>query len=121
MSKINQLLEKAISTPSEEEAISCLRMARKHGRSESVSVGASSAEEYWKVQANKYYQLAQRASANADKSSASATHFMAEMQKAQLALSRAVVGKNAAELQATIWKYATFLILGMVVAAVVIV
>lgn len=31
MSKVNTLLAKAMSTTSEEEAISCLRMARKHG------------------------------------------------------------------------------------------
>jgi hypothetical protein len=33
MSKINTLLSKAMSTSSEEEAIACLRMARKHGSS----------------------------------------------------------------------------------------
>lgn len=118
MSKVNQLLEKAISTPSEEEAISCLRMARKHGRSEAVSVSNTpNREEYWKVQANKYFELAQRASANATKSSNSAMHFMVEMQKAQLERNRAVAEKNAAELHATIWKYTTILTLGMIVAA----
>ena len=33
MSKIDTLLSKAMSTSSEEEAIACLRMARKHGSS----------------------------------------------------------------------------------------
>lgn len=56
MSKVNQLLEKAISTSSEEEAVSCLRMARKHHKGGSVSVSTSSTSDgksaqYWKEQA----------------------------------------------------------------------
>lgn len=64
MSKVNQLLEKAISTASEEEAISCLRMARKHSKGEPVLVTDSSPSEvknsqYWKEQAHRYFNLAQ--------------------------------------------------------------
>lgn len=64
MSKVNQLLEKAISTSSEEEAVSCLRMARKHHKGETVSVSYNNPSEpnhtqYWKMQAHKYFNLAQ--------------------------------------------------------------
>ena len=64
MSKVNQLLEKAISTSSEEEAVSCLRMARKHHKGGSVSVSANSTSDgksaqYWKEQAHRYFNLAQ--------------------------------------------------------------
>jgi len=41
MSKINTLLAKAMSTSSEDEAISCLRMARKHGSAIEVATDDS--------------------------------------------------------------------------------
>ena len=44
MSKINTLLSKAMSTSSEDEAIACLRMARKHGlAAEGVTVDKQAA------------------------------------------------------------------------------
>ncbi len=65
MTKVNQLLEKALSTQSEEEAISCLRLARKRHTGEAVSIKDTespavqrSKEEYWRDQANKYFRIA---------------------------------------------------------------
>ena len=65
MTKVNQLLEKALSTQSEEEALSCLRLARKRHTGEAVSVKETespvvqrSKEEYWRDQANKYFRIA---------------------------------------------------------------
>lgn len=63
MTKVNQLLEKALSTQSEEEAISCLRLARKRHTGEAVSAGTSavsqSKELYWREQAEKYFRVSQ--------------------------------------------------------------
>lgn len=63
MTKVNQLLEKALSTQSEEEAISCLRLARKRHTGEAVSVKPTVAEQskelYWREQAEKYFLMAQ--------------------------------------------------------------
>ena len=64
MTKVNQLLEKALSTQSEEEAISCLRLARKRHTGEAVSAGTSAAvrsqELYWREQAEKYFRISQK-------------------------------------------------------------
>jgi hypothetical protein len=60
MSNVNQLLMKAMSTTSEEEAMSCLRMARKKGNSFD-SVTSTSSEynghgaKYWYDKAVLYY------------------------------------------------------------------
>ena len=57
---VKQLLAKAMSTSSEDEAIACLRMARKKGNS--LDLGSGSVEykgktaEYWYDKANMYYQ-----------------------------------------------------------------
>jgi len=63
MTKVNQLLEKALSTQSEEEAISCLRLARKRHTGEAVDVRSSAVEQskelYWREQARRYFNLAQ--------------------------------------------------------------
>lgn len=61
---VKQLLAKAMSTSSEDEAIACLRMARKKGSS--LDLGAGSLEykgktaEYWYDKANMYYQEAKK-------------------------------------------------------------
>lgn len=60
MSNVNQLLAKALSTTSEDEAMACLRMARKKGgQLESpnthVDYNGHSAE-YWYEKAALYYQ-----------------------------------------------------------------
>ena len=60
MSNVDQLLSKAMSTSSEEEAMSCLRMARKKGTSYEGSTPASSTynghtAEHWYDKAAKYY------------------------------------------------------------------
>jgi hypothetical protein len=63
MSNVNQLLMKAMSTTSEEEAMSCLRMARKKGNSFD-SVASTSSEynghgaKYWYDKAALYYNRA---------------------------------------------------------------
>ncbi len=63
MSNVNQLLMKAMSTTSEEEAMSCLRMARKKGNSFD-SVASTSSEynghgaKYWYEKAVLYYNRA---------------------------------------------------------------
>lgn len=57
MSNVNQLLAKALSTTSEEEAIACLRMARK--KNGGATVQADNRDDaYWKNKAEYYYNLA---------------------------------------------------------------
>lgn len=66
MSAINQLLAKAMSTTSEEEAMSCLRMARKKGKSFDTAQSSSAAmykgqnAEYWYDKAYKWYHEAKK-------------------------------------------------------------
>ena len=66
MTAVNQLLAKARSTSSEEEAISCLRMARKKGNSFSSEKESQSQDfkgqnaKYWYDKANFYYQEAKK-------------------------------------------------------------
>lgn len=60
---INQLLAKAMSTTSEEEAMNCLRMARKRGSS--FEQGSSSNYKgqdarYWYHKAEHYYEIAKK-------------------------------------------------------------
>lgn len=61
MTVVNQLLAKAMSAASEEEAISCLRMARKKGNSFSIETQSQDFKgqnaKYWYNQANLYYQV----------------------------------------------------------------
>ncbi len=63
MTKVNQLLEKALSTQSEEEAISCLRLARKRHTGETVTAAPTAASQsqelYWREQAQKYFRISQ--------------------------------------------------------------
>lgn len=63
MSVINQLLSKAMSTSSDEEAIACLKMARKKGNV--FDVGGTSTynghtAEYWYEKAATYYNVAKK-------------------------------------------------------------
>jgi hypothetical protein len=62
MSNINQLLAKAMSTTSEEEAMSCLRMARKKGKTLDGDITSSDynghGAKYWYEKAALYYNKA---------------------------------------------------------------
>ncbi len=62
MSNINQLLAKAMSTTSEEEAMSCLRMARKKGKTFDSDITSSDynghGAKYWYEKAALYYNKA---------------------------------------------------------------
>jgi hypothetical protein len=64
MSTVNQLLSKAMSTSSEEEAMSCLRMARK--KSNTLELNSSPNEfnghtaQYWYDKAVTYYNAAKK-------------------------------------------------------------
>lgn len=63
MSQINQLLSKALSTQSEEEAIACLKMARKKNGGETFNVGGEAKSgkytlEEWERLARKYHRVA---------------------------------------------------------------
>jgi hypothetical protein len=62
MSNINQLLSKAMSTTSEEEAMSCLRMARKKGKTLDSDITSSDynghGAKYWYEKAALYYSKA---------------------------------------------------------------
>lgn len=65
MSTVNQLLAKAMSTSSEEEAMSCLRMARKKSNTFDSGVSTSSefnghTAEYWYNKAVTYYNAAKK-------------------------------------------------------------
>ncbi len=56
MSNVEQLLAKAMSTTSEDEAIACLRMARKRNLGTAASTEYSA--DYWKQKAEQYYKIA---------------------------------------------------------------
>lgn len=56
-SKTDLLIAKALSTDSEDEAIACLKMARKQGSSLTTTVPSKSAEE-WEALARKYHKIA---------------------------------------------------------------
>lgn len=61
MSIINQLLSKAMSTTSDDEAIACLKMARKKGNVLDVGVASTHnghTAEYWYQKAATYYEAA---------------------------------------------------------------
>lgn len=67
MSKVNQLLAKAMSTTSEDEAVACLRMPRKIGgevshKPEETGYKGHNAE-YWHKKADEYYNFAMYISA----------------------------------------------------------
>lgn len=69
MSNINQLLAKAMSTTSEEEAMSCLRMARKKGSSFNIPQPSSGLykdkdAKYWYDRASFYYNQATNQKSN---------------------------------------------------------
>lgn len=70
MSNVKQLLAKALSTTSEEEAMACLRMARKKGgRLEDSSASSEyngHGAEYWYNKAVMYYNRAKEAIENRD-------------------------------------------------------
>lgn len=90
MTKVNQLLEKALSTSSEDEAISCLRLARKRHTGETVSVSPSTASSKfndgvdWKKETYKYYNIAVERDNLLTESRKRAEYFMKEMTKAQI-------------------------------------
>lgn len=56
MSKVDQLLAKALSTTSEDEAIACLRMARKQPGVEKISTKNDTNID-WYSKAEQYYKL----------------------------------------------------------------
>ena len=63
MSNINQLLAKAMSTTSEEEAMTCLRMARKKGKtfeSNTADTYKDQNAKYWYDKAHHYYNEVKR-------------------------------------------------------------
>ncbi len=67
MSNVNQLLAKAMSTTSEEEAMSCLRMARKKGKTFDTGESTTSGDKYkgegakyWYDKALYYYNEAKK-------------------------------------------------------------
>ena len=57
-SKTDQLIAKALSTTSEDEAIACLRMARKHNTGGTTIQSTASAERDWEALARKYHKAA---------------------------------------------------------------
>ena len=56
-SKTDMLIAKALSTTSEDEAIACLRMARKQGDTATTTTTSKSADE-WEALARKYHKIA---------------------------------------------------------------
>ncbi len=56
-SKTDLLIAKALSTDSEDEAIACLKMARKQGTGLTTTAPSKSAEE-WEALARKYHKIA---------------------------------------------------------------
>lgn len=70
MTKVNQLLAKAMSTSSEEEAIACLRMARKNGNAFDMVQSSSDynghSAKYWYDKAVVYYDKAKNGTSSRD-------------------------------------------------------
>jgi hypothetical protein len=62
MSKVNKLLAKALSTSSEEEALSALRLARKSytGGEVNLEAGANAESDYWRETARSLHASAKR-------------------------------------------------------------
>lgn len=87
--QMNQLLSKALSTNSEEEAMACLRMARKKANGQTVNLGGSNKTETnkdWKDLANKYCRIAKERDAKMNKYHASALYYRSEMREARAQL-----------------------------------
>lgn len=123
MSKVNQLLEKAISTASEEEAISCLRMARKHSKGEPVSVTASKADDtksvqYWKEQAHRYFNLAQERDALALRLARQQADYLGRYNTTLAENTKLRREVNAAETTSMVYKILIFSLSLIVVTAV---
>ena len=57
-SKTDQLIAKALSTDSEDEAIACLRMARKHNTGGTYTQSTNSNSTDWETAARKYHKIA---------------------------------------------------------------
>lgn len=124
MSKVNQLLEKAISTSSEEEAVSCLRMARKHHKGGSVSVSANSASDgksaqYWKEQAHRYFNLAQERDALALRLAREHAEYLGRYNTALVENSKLRREVSTAETASIFYKVLIFSLSIMLVTAVI--
>lgn len=70
MSKVDQLLAKALSTTSEDEAIACLRMARKQPSAEKSSANPDTNVD-WYANAVHYYKLSKDLQYNLNKARSS--------------------------------------------------
>lgn len=70
MSKVDQLLAKALSTTSEDEAIACLRMARKQPSAEKSSANPDTNVD-WYAKAVHYYKLSKDLQYNLNKARSS--------------------------------------------------
>ena len=57
-SKTDQLIAKALSTTSEDEAIACLRMARKHNTGGGTTTQSTTSNNDWEAAARKYNKRA---------------------------------------------------------------
>ena len=57
-SKTDMLIAKALSTDSEDEAIACLKMARKQGDKPTVQASPGRSSEDWEALARKYHKVA---------------------------------------------------------------
>lgn len=124
MSKVNQLLEKAISTSSEEEAVSCLRMARKHHKGEDVSVSSNNTSDgksaqYWKEQAHRYFNLAQERDALALRLSRQQADYLKRYNTALVENTKLRREVSTAEAANTFYKVLIFSLSIMLVTAVI--
>lgn len=124
MSKVNQLLEKAISTSSEEEAVSCLRMARKHHKGEDVSVSSNNTSDgkstqYWKKQAHKYFNLAQERDALALRLARQQADYLKRYNTALVENTKLRREVNAAKTTDMVYKILIFSLSIMLVTAVI--
>lgn len=120
MTKVNQLLEKAISTPSEEEAISCLRMARRQKGKEPITVGSAPDQEvYWRTQAQKYFRIANELSSKSAKLAKSAEHFANEWKRVILERNAALAEKSTLENHVLFWKLLSLGLCAVITALVI--
>ncbi len=124
MTKVNQLLEKALSTQSEDEAISCLRLARKRHTGEAVNIKSTAAEQskelYWREVAEKYFRIAQGYEKQATISRQLASEYMSKYTDSVKTSQQIAGEKRALEINLYIWRLISAFLFGIMAMVLII-
>lgn len=107
MSQVEKLVAKALSTSSEEEAFTALRIARKKYAGDSVAVKNSGGHD-WEGLARQYYGLAIDRDKRMKSAIDRADYFMKEMTQAQVERSKYSSMYYDAENRRKFWMYSFF-------------